>query len=368
MHYNQFTIDYVQAIKRNLKIEFNENGKGMFSPDLIKHEDLINLRNELETIWGSSKSAISIIQQKHDSNIQSALFGLVNEFDTALKIGFLISDRVVLIDYLYERILLRKDPKQIDIVHLGVIANSLVSALPLARQGRIVIIPNPFNWNSEMSKIVNEVSSKAMMTTDLISLLSVLSITKSCKLHPYTIAESNNRYQAIIDNQIDHVDVIGQDGGRYAYDGILGALLTEKLLTGSEFKVALDIPLSKYFDIIASKKEFYLKYLTRITAGGSLSAQNNVKELTENLQNDIIELNKRELTNMTKAITVTEGIGSGVTAIAAFSMNSAVLTIASAALALSTTLTGLINWKESEEHSVISVFTRLYSTGMEYSI
>lgn len=364
MHYNQFTIDYIQAIRRNLKIEVNENGEAIFFPDIIKDTDLTNLKNELQTIWVNSQSAISIVQTRHDAKIQSGLFGLVNELDTALKIGFLIGDRVVLIDYLYERILLKKEPNKIDKIHLGAIANSLVSALPLAQKGRIVIIPNPFNWNPLTIQIINEVASKTMLTPNLISLLNMLSITKICKLHPYTIAESESNYKSIIDNQIDNVDAIGKDGGQYAYEGILGALLSEKLLKETEFKVALNIPLGKYFEIISSNKDFYLKYLNLITSGGSLNAQNNLDNLRDTLKKDIIEMNKKDLTILTKSMTITGGIGSGVITLAgAVSVISVPLTITGAILGLSATLTGLINSKEKEEQPIISVFNKLYKTG-----
>lgn len=152
MHYNQFTIDYISAVKRHLRIEFNTHGNAVFLPDEIVPLDLIALKNELQEIWADSKSAIELVKSKQDAIVQSGLFGLINELDTALKIGFLLGDRIVLIDYLYERILLKKEPEKINISHLGVLASSLVNTLPLAEKGRIVIIPNPFEWNQNQSK------------------------------------------------------------------------------------------------------------------------------------------------------------------------------------------------------------------------
>lgn len=152
MHYNQFTIDYIDAVKRNLNIEVNETGESLYFPDSITDINILNLKDELQSIWGDSTSAIDVIRKKEDSTIQSGLFGLVNELDTALKIGFLISDRIVLIDYLFERLLTRKEPNKIDRIHLGVIASSLVNTLPLAKIGRIVIIPSPFNWYPDTKK------------------------------------------------------------------------------------------------------------------------------------------------------------------------------------------------------------------------
>lgn len=362
MHYNQFTIDYIIAVKSNLKIEFDTVGNALYFPDNITSDDIINLKNDLQKIWCNSNSAVTLLETKHDATIQSGLFGFINELDTALKVGFLLGDRVVLTDYLFERILLKKEPNKIDLHHLGIIASSLVNTLPLAETGRVVIIPNPFTWNPESKKIINEVASKTEISADLMSLLNMLSITKRCQLHPYTIAESEIVYSTIINSQIDNVDAIGRDGGAYAYAGILAALLSEKLLNETELKVALNIPLSKYFEIVSANKDFYTKYLSEITYGGSLNAQNNIDNLRNLLVKDIEERNKISFPTIAKIATVVSGLGSGTIALASIlTVVAAPLQILGAALAISTTLTGLVNSKNKEEQPIISVFSKLYS-------
>lgn len=361
MHYNQFTIDYINAVKYNLKIELDSDGNALYFPDKITPDDIINLKNHLQQIWNNSSGAIALLEKKHDAKIQSGLFGLINELDTALKVGFLLGDRVVLTDYLFERLLLKKEPSQVNLVHLGVIASSLVKTLPLAEGGRIVIIPNPFGWHPESKKIINEVASKTEISIDLMSLLNMLSITKKCQLHPYTIAESETVYSSIVNSQIDNVDAIGKDGGAYAFAGILGALVSEKLLNNTELKVALDIPLSKYFEIVSANKDFYTKYLSQITFGGSLNAQNNIDTLRNNLLKDIEEKNRINFPSLAKAATIAGGLGSGTIALAAvMTVVAAPLQIFGAALGISTTLTGLVNSKDKEEQLIISVFHKLY--------
>jgi len=361
MHYNQFTIDYIEAVKRNLNIQINEFGEAGCFPDFIKDSHILNLKNDLQAIWENSTDAIDIVRSKHDAIIQSGLFGLVNELDTALKVGFLMSDRVVLIDYLFERLLTKKEPNKIDRTHLGVIATSLVNALPLAKNGRIVIIPNPFGWYSETKKIITEVATKTDISPDLMSLLNMLSITKYCQLHPYTIAESEENYLSIVDSQIDNVDTIGKDGGNFAYKGILGSLLSEKLLNDTELKIALNIPLSRYFEIIDSNKNFYSKYLAEITKDGSIGAQNNINRIRNFLVNEIEERNKIDFRSLAKGATIVGGIGGAAIGLAsAITVVSAPLTIAGAVMVLSVSLTGLVNSKSKNEDIIISVFKKLY--------
>lgn len=361
MHYNHFTIEYIEAVKRNLKIEFNTEGSAAFFPDAIETSDIVNLKNELKELWKKSDSAILLIEKKQDAIIQSGLFGLVNEMDTALKIGFLMGDRVVLIDYLYER-LLRKEPSKVNITHLGVIASSLVNALPLAEKGRVVIIPNPFEWNAESKKIIEEVAQHTEITVDLMALLNMLSIVKKCQLHPYTIAESQAVYQSIIDHQVNRVDHLGFDSARYAYEGIIGALLSEKLLQETELKIILDLPLTKYFEIISSHSDFYLKYLAEITAGGSLNAQNNITSIRNSVVKSVKERNHNQLVTAAKALTIGGSVGSGVVSLlGAVSVISATVNITGAVLGLSAALTGLINSKGNSEQPIISVFKKLYT-------
>ena len=362
MHYNHFTIEYIKAVERNLKIQFDATGNATCVIENIKQKDILSLKNDLQSIWEDADSSISIVKSKQGATIQSGLFGLVNELDIALKVGFLLGDRVVLIDYLYERLLKRKDPDKINLIHLGVIASSLVNALSLAETGRLVIIPNPFGWNPESKKIIEEVATKTIIDTNLMSLLNMLSITKTCQLHPFTIAESETLYSSILDNQVNNLDVIGRDGGKYAYEGILGALLSEKLLKETEFSVALDIPLSKYFEIISSEQDFYLKYLADITAGGSLSAKNNIDDLRNAVMKSIKEKNKNYLKSAAKTMTTVGGLGSAMLgALTATSVISAPIAVPIAAImALSAGLTGLVNSKQKNEQPIISVFSKLY--------
>ncbi|MGR3179019.1 MAG: hypothetical protein ACUZ8E_13280 [Candidatus Anammoxibacter sp.] len=356
IHYNYFTIDYIESIKRNLKIEFNQKGETVYLPDAIEDQNILNLKNDLQSIWENSKSAIALIQNKQESIVQSGLFGLVSDLDKALKVGFLLGDRIVLLDFLFERILLKVEPNKIDRTLLGEIACPLVAILSLAKTGRIVIIPNPLNWYPESKKIINEVSTKAEMTINLMSMLNMLSITKKCNLHPYTLAESEKNYTSILNNQIENTEAIGRDGGQYAYEGILGALLSEKLLNETEFSFALDVPIEKYFQIISSNKEFYSQYLSHITAGGSLNAQNNIDKIKNNLIIDIKQRNQKVAT----AITAISGLSSSTIALlGAATVISAPLAITGAALGISATLAGILNRNKKEENIIISVFSKL---------
>ncbi|MCD4741590.1 MAG: hypothetical protein K8R67_03765 [Desulfobacteraceae bacterium] len=326
-------------------------------PDNITEKNIRALRDELTSIWRHSQSAIEIIQNKHESKLQSGLFGLIDDFGKALKIGFLIGDRVVLLDYLFDRLLTKKVSGQINKLQLGLIGNNIVELLPLAKKGRIVIIPNPFVWNQRTKKIIKEVSETSIMTPNLISMLNMLSICKSCHLHPYTIAESEDLYEKIINEQIDHADTIGKDGGQFAYEGILAALLSERLFDKTEFSYIKDIPISEYIEIISQHKNFYSEYLNSLSSGGSLSATNNIEKIRESFVNNVEILNSQIKNRIAKGVLTVGAIGSGAIALlAAFTITSAPLAIAGGMLGLSASLSGLINDKPLKEDIIISLF------------
>lgn len=360
MNYNHFTINYIKAVKDNLNISINSNGEAEFYPKKISAKNILSLKEDLKELWKESETAIAIIEKKQDAIIQAGLFGLINDLDKALKVGFLIADRIILIDYLFERIL-NKNLERINYTHLGVIASSLVNILPLAENGRIVIIPNPFNWDERAKDIIAKVAHKTeMLTPELMSLLNMLSITKKCNLHPYTIAESNDRYTSIINNQIDHVNTIGIDAGQYAYEGILGALLSERILNETDLAVALNIPISEYFKIISSNKDFYRQYLMALTQGGSLNALSNIENIKEEIKSALQERDRLHKELFKKGVNIIGGVSGGTIGIlGAVSVISAPLALVGAVLAFSPTLVGFMQDSQINNPALITVFSNL---------
>jgi hypothetical protein len=359
MNYNHFTINYIELLKKHLKIEIFEN-QVLFFPDYVIDEDIVNLKKDLSGIWKDSNSAIKILQESYESKIQTGIFGLIDDFEIVLKTGYLLGDRVVAIDYIFERIIKNKEPNQIDKILLGKAASNLVLALELAKKGRFVIIPSPFYWNPASKKLIKKVAKKTIVSPQLMSLLNILSITKECKLQPYTLAESDDSFKRIIDNQIDKTMIIGKDAGTLAYEGILGGLLTEKLLNQDEFKVALNKPLSEYYATINEQNDFYTEYLKAITTGGSLKGGRNIDEIRIKLRQAIEKRNKKIVKSTVKTIGNIGGASGG--AIALLSTFTAITTpigILGGILGLVPALTTFMKDDNDNQSSVITVFKNL---------
>ncbi len=358
-NYNHFTIDYIKAVKKHLKIEFDTKGEAVFFPEKVCDYDFMMLSVDLTEIFKKSFSSIEIVRNRFDSKIQAGLFGMTNDFDKAIKTGFLIADRIVLIDYLYERVL-KKRINKINVRHIGSIASSLVQLLPLAQKGRIVMIPNPFEWFDGSKQLINEVANKTFLTPDLMSMLNMLSITKECKLHPYTIAESDVQYHRIMDSYIDKVNVLEKPTEEYAYQGILASLLSEKLLNNVEFKIALDKPITQYYDVISTNSEFYDKYMQHIISGGEIDGDNKLEAIREKMLKNISDRNNKLPTILKNAGIVTTSIGGATIGIlGAISLISAPITITGVLAGIAPSLIGLLKSKDKSEEPIINVFSNL---------
>lgn len=357
--YNHFTIKYLEAIKTHLHIVINENGKAIFVHDRVTPQDIMNLKYSLSRIWQHKESAVKVLTDKIDSNTQCGLFGIVNELDIAIKVGLLLGDRIVLIDYLYERIL-KKNPEDINLDQLGVISSSLVALLPLAKCGRIVIIQSPFQWFNESKRIIREVSIKTSLTPNLMSLLNMLSITKHCKLQPFTIAESDENYQKIVNSDIDNVDYADRTSSIYSYNSILGGLLSEKILNEENINIALSLRPEEFYNRISISETFNQDYLNTLTIGGALNSNERLNRIKSEIQQGIKSKAINTLKDIGERTAVPATVAGSMISISLGILTSSALAVTGGLFSLSGTLLGNLK-KSKNETSIISVFNRICS-------
>lgn len=360
MHYNNFTIQYIEILQRNLHIEIDENENIRFSKN-ITTDNIKDLIQNLKTIWKNSNTSVKILENKKNSKIQSGLFGLHEDLDLAIRIGFLISDRVVLIDYIFERILNKKNLESINIKQLMEVAIPLVKLLPLAKNGRIVVIPNPFSWNENSKKIIEEVSKKTTLSPSLISMLNMLAICKSCNLHPYTLSNSDEQYERILHSEIDHVDIIGKDLGKYAYEGILGSLISQRILSETSLSCSKNIPIEKYIEVISKDSDFYKEYLTSITNGGSINATENIKGIQKSID-EVLNNRSQNIIKTFKDLEKTSNILGASLSLLAVTITTlpTSIGITGGALVLAGQLGSLLKDETKDTSTIVSVFKELH--------
>lgn len=360
--YNSFTVDYISSIINCLDIEIDNTGNATILPENVSVDKLTVLKCCLNTIWKSSDSAIDICVKKYDAKIQSGMFGLVDDFKRAMQIGFLISDRIILIDYLHERILNKDDLTRVNIPHLCAIVTNLASLLPLAQRGRIVIIPSPFHWHDESKKIMEEcIQNDIDLNVDVMSFVNLWSITKKCKLHPYTIAESKDNYDELLSVNISSTKILTKTSLDYAYKGMLSALLTEDLLMKEGFVTSDNISLSDFQKIVQNEKGFHYEYVDRIVSGGEIDLNIMANDIEKSISEEIKKTDINKLKKLLPQGIAASSIGSY--GLAYFCAASLPLTAMAATLGISSMLLGLLNNKEANNEPVVKVFSELRRHG-----
>lgn len=360
--YNSFTIDYISGVIRCLDIELDKDGNAIIIPEEVSVNKLSTLKEYLSSIWENSNSAIDICTNKYDAKVQSAMFGLVDDFKRAMQIGFLISDRIVLIDYLYTRILNKNDLTKVNIPHLCAVVTDLASLLALARRGRVVIIPSPFYWDDESRKLMEEcVRNNVEINVNIMSFINMWSITKKCNLHPYTIAESKDNYDELMSVNISSSKLLTKTALDYAYKGLLGALLTESMLVKEGFVTMDNISLSDFQEIVQSEKRFHYEFLNKITSGGEIDLNKVANDIEDAISEEIKNEDKNLLKKYLPQAIAASSIGSY--GLAYFCAASLPLTAMGSVLGVSSTILGLLNRNSENNDPIVKVFCELRKHG-----
>ncbi|MGJ7100848.1 hypothetical protein ABMZ87_17290 [Morganella morganii] len=363
-NYNHFTIDYISIIITTLEIEISTDGKATILPERISTSKLATLKDRMKYLWKDSETAINICKNKHDAKIQSGLFGLIDDFNKAMQIGFLISDRVILIDYLFCRLLHQSDFTRVNIPHICTIASELANLLPLAKRGRVVIIPNPFSWHDESKQLIRKCieDSDRTFTPSMMAMVNMFSIINLCKLHPYTIAESDTNYNEITSVNISTGNVISKPSLDHAQKRLLGSLFTEKSLMREGFFTSQKITISKFQQIIQENKKFHNEYLNKILSGGEIDLSVIGDELEASIVEEINKLDQRKLKKLIPAGTILSSAGGY--GLAYFCSASPTLSVFGSLLGFSSTVLGLLLDKNKNKDPIIKVFVELQKNGL----
>lgn len=183
------SVKYLEAIKQRLYIEKNDLQQPVFFRSRINKFSLDRLKSDINDLYRSSILGNALTDTaaftKEKGLIQTVGYGIVEDFQRLIKMGFLLGDRVVIWDLLFTRILseISDNYKYFDLV--GSIACNLILLEELVKKGAIVILPPPITWNEQTQKVIKKVNEKDLSDTNF-ALLSVLSTIEDFTLHPYT--------------------------------------------------------------------------------------------------------------------------------------------------------------------------------------
>lgn len=356
----KFTVNYITAVKNRLQIEINEIGVPVFIPDRIGKAEIRKLKEDLTDIWSKEEDARISVKNLEGAFLQSAAYGLFEDFELCLKVGYLISDRIILWDYIFGRLLREKNIENIDYVKLGVIANNLVKVSSLSQKGNLVILPHPFDWHRESKLAFKEIAEKIPISTAIMGLVCSLAVAIELNVQPYTIISNEEEYNKIISESRNYFDTSENKNSKYYFKGLITALLSARLLSNIKFKEALRKPIQEFQEIVAERKDFYTQFRNQLSSGDIYESEQQLKILTNGLEKDILSWNSR-------IIKVADSYGSfgavisGTLGLIASIEGNVSIGILSTVAGLSATLSSYLSKKRPDNNIITAVFSKILS-------
>ncbi len=245
------SLEYINAIEDRLNITIN-NGEPVFIFDRIKKKNIKKLKSEISDIY--TEDIEGLLHQTYKdgkSLIQGVGFGLVNDFEKFIKVGMLYSNRVILWDYLWGRILRDIDNYKNNLADIGIVSNNLIKIKQSISQGGIVILPHPTSWNKNTSTILNELrEKKELYNTTNFGLASSLSVALDLNIHPYTLYDENT---PSIGGSKEFDKLINDDKNDYL-------LNITRLLDEKPFELINDISANQFYSFLTEYPDFFSEF------------------------------------------------------------------------------------------------------------
>ncbi len=353
----QFTLDYISILKRNLLVEVDGFGRSSFAPKFIDNARVAKLKNDLSDLWSDQENARESVRNQDGAFLQSVGYGLAEDFDLFLKVGYLLGDRVVLWDYIYGRMLKNKKIDDVDHYELCRVAENIIWAEDLANQGSLVILPQPFEWHKPSRDAFVKIAQSQPVTPSILGLVTTHAVAFDLNVHPYTIATSTSSYRNILDKHKQFYDESRKIEDKYLYETLLSGLLSTRLLSDIRFEEALGKPLSEFHSVVANRKEFYQEFKKKLSEGGSLESEQNLKLLSESLEKEILSVSAKAKDAVDEFAKNGAVVGGVLGLLSAFGDPS--YAIPSAALSLVTAVGSLLTVNNSKKNIVTTVFSKL---------
>jgi hypothetical protein len=245
------SIDYINSIENRLKIEV-ENNEPIFVHDRVSKKNISKLNDEIYDIFTNDLNGM--LHQTHKDGkeiIQGIGFGLVNNFEKFIKVGMLYSNRVILWDYLWGRILCDIENYQKNLDDIGFVANNLVRIKESVEKGGIVILPHPTFWKKNTITIINELrEKKEHYNTTNFGLACTLSVALDLNIQPYTLYDENT--PSIEGSKVFNF-LMNSEKNEYLFN-------ITKLLDEKPFELIDEISVNKFYNFLNENPKFFYEF------------------------------------------------------------------------------------------------------------
>lgn len=184
------TIEYLTRVEQRLNFEPDVNGVPRFSKRRVNAISLQRLDLDLRELLDGRVAADSIDATRNESSkvVHTLGYGLVDDFDTFIKVGLLCGERVVLWDYLWGRLLADPQAAMGQLDHIGNVAENVVRLRPLAEAGGLVMLPFIEQWSPLAARRLMAVREIPDLTDEAFGLTGALAAREAdLGVSPYTL-------------------------------------------------------------------------------------------------------------------------------------------------------------------------------------
>jgi hypothetical protein len=281
------TVAYLQAIENRFSISWAAQNQPVCIPDRIDTNALRSLKEDLDALLlkDQGRKAIDATRAYGPNRIQTVGFGLTPDFDQFIKLGFLYGDRVVLWDFLSNRLLLEKSG--ISNLTIAKTACELLLLRPAVERGAVVILPHPVEWSDLAEMVAEDLKAHGRRSAAEFGLsMALCAVEEGLPLHPFTLLRSGPQPKA-------SPAVCGQEGDLYSKENYVFQEALSAMLSNQRFAYLQNVSASEFQRIVAGHQKLRRRLRGVFNPPSGMSQQQEAIEL-QDVQSDLAELVEKQ--------------------------------------------------------------------------
>jgi hypothetical protein len=181
-----FSLQYLDAIQETLHIEVSD-GEVLATSEKVTSFTLETLASAMRDLFSAEtvSSAISGVETYDtEKSIQTAGFGMADDFDAFVKVGMLLGDRVVLWESF---VVSQLHSGRVHVPSLLEVACDLVALRKAVELGGVVIVPHPRFWLERFRAYVGALPPNIRVSNEFLGLLNARALLdEGFPIQPYS--------------------------------------------------------------------------------------------------------------------------------------------------------------------------------------
>ena len=243
------TLAYLGAIESRLGVQWEAPNTPICRPEQFDANARKALKADLEDILKGTPSdkAISATKEFGQSHIQTVGFGLAPDFDQFVKLGFLYGERVVLWDFLADRLLVEK--RKMSNSQIAQTACELLLLKPAVERGAVVLLPHPLKWSEFAEIVAEDLRHQETRSAAAFGLsMALCAVEDGLPLHPFTVLHGPAKPGA-------HAALAKHEGNLYSRENYVFQKAVASVLKDQQFAYLPGVSAAEFQRIVSRHED-----------------------------------------------------------------------------------------------------------------